>query len=140
VIYAKARSFHYPSWLLYCEPTPDQRFRSATDLTNGWGYTPSTGPMHVGADKQGVAQIVVTVDLHNVSQQVARIEIPVDQPGFVYTEGDQRVDWPIVILPDKHAKIIWRNFFLTGIFANDAELTKPETPPLPFGSTRWTWA
>ena len=39
---------------------------------------------HVGADKPARRRaIAVKVDVQNVSQQVARIEIPADQPGFV---------------------------------------------------------
>ena len=88
VIYAKAIPHMYPSWLMYTVPSSQRRFLPATDLANGWTWRLVMGPMHVGADKPGVAVIAIRVELHNVSKQVARIQIPSDQTGFVYTEGD----------------------------------------------------
>ena len=117
---------------MYAEPTEEQRLMSPQDLTNGWTWQKVTERMRIDQDKIGFAQIAILVDLQNVSKQVARIEFPTDQPGEVYTTGDQLIDGPVVLLPDVWTRVIWRNWFPTQEFADDADFAKPENTRFAF--------
>lgn len=128
LIYAVARPEDHPHWLRYAVPSGEARYRSSTDPSNGWewGYFPSISGQdsseHDVTTKRGFFRFSVLVDFHNASTVVARVEFP-EQAGAVYSMGNQLVDWPVIVLPDKQFRVLWRHVIPWQAFANDATFT-----------------
>ena len=137
LVYAVARPEEYPHWLKYAVPGPDVRFRAANDQSNGWQWAifPSIHGQHTRehdvTSKLGFFRTGVLVDMHNISSKAARVEFP-EQTGTVYTTGNQIIDWPVVILPNQHTRVIWRNVIPWQGFANDEAFPDPANTSLAF--------
>lgn len=137
LIYAVARPEDHPHWLRYSVPTGQVRYRAATDPSNGWqwAYFPSIPDQnsreHDVTTQLGFFRFSVLIDLHNVSSVVARVEFP-GQTGSVFTVGNQLIDWPVVILPGKEARVIWRHVIPWQAFADERAFSDPANTTFAF--------
>lgn len=137
MIYAVARPEDHPHWLRYAMPTREARYRAATDPSNGWQW--AVFPPNPGQDSRehdvttqlGFFRFGVLIDLHNASSVVARVEFP-EQTGSVFTVGNQLIDWPVVILPGKEARVIWRHVIPWQAFADERAFSDPANTTFAF--------